>query len=133
MKQIYRYLLLGTVAGVISLAIFLWSLRHFVYQTDQQFNQPDQTQPPAPSAVEDWIRTHAVHLNTVEPDSDFSDIKLILNSIGSAQLVCLGEATHGTREFFKLKHRVLEFLVTQKGFTVFGIEAAFPESFDINR
>ena len=44
-----------------------------------------------------------------------------------------GEATHGTREFFEMKHRMLEFLVTQMGFNVFAIEATFPESFEINK
>ena len=49
-----------------------------------------------------------------------------------ARLVALGEATHGTREFFQLKHRMLEFLVSELGFTVFGIEATMPEAFDVN-
>ena len=52
--------------------------------------------------------------------------------IGTARVVALGEATHGTREFFKLKHRMLEFLVAQMGFTAFGIEATLPESFDVD-
>ena len=35
----------------------------------------------------------------------------------------LGEATHGSREFFTLKHRLIEYLVTEQGFTVFAFEA----------
>jgi erythromycin esterase len=45
----------------------------------------------------------------------------------------MGEATHGTREFFQLKHRLLEFLVTEMGFTVFALEANWPESLAVNR
>ena len=52
--------------------------------------------------------------------------------IGPARIVALGEATHGTREFFQLKHRMLEFLVTEMGFNIFAIEATMPECFDIN-
>ena len=44
----------------------------------------------------------------------------------------MGEATHGTHEFFQLKHRMLEFLVERMGFTVFGIEANWPESLAVN-
>ena len=44
----------------------------------------------------------------------------------------MGEATHGTREFFKTKHRMLEFLVEKMGFTVFAIEANWPESLAVN-
>lgn len=47
--------------------------------------------------------------------------------IDGARIVALGEATHGTREFFKLKHRLVEFLVAEHGFTTFAIEANWPE------
>lgn len=46
-----------------------------------------------------------------------------LTKIGNARIVALGEATHGTREFFQLKHRMLEFLATWMVFTIFSIEA----------
>ena len=52
--------------------------------------------------------------------------------VGDARIVSLGEATHGTREFFQLKHRMLEFLATQMGFTIFSIEANMPEAYRLN-
>src|SRR5205085_9395469 len=52
--------------------------------------------------------------------------------VGDARIVALGEATHGTREFFQLKHRMLEFLATQMGFTIFSIEASMPEAYRLN-
>lgn len=48
--------------------------------------------------------------------------------IGDARIVALGEATHGTREFFQMKHRLLQFLVQELGFTVFALEANGPEA-----
>jgi erythromycin esterase len=53
--------------------------------------------------------------------------------VGDASLVALGEATHGTREFFRMKHRLLKWLVREKGFSYFGIEATFPEALDVDR
>jgi erythromycin esterase len=47
--------------------------------------------------------------------------------------VSLGEATHGSREFFHLKHRIVEYLVSELGFTSFGIEANYAECFPISR
>lgn len=47
-------------------------------------------------------------------------------AVDDARNVALGEATHGSREFFQLKHRMLEFLATQMGFTIFAIEANMP-------
>ena len=84
------------------------------------------------NAVKRWIKHNAVPLQTVIAGNGFKDLQPLRKIIGSAHLVTLGEATHGTREFFQFKHRMLEFLVNEMGFTVFGIEASMPEAFDIN-
>lgn len=82
--------------------------------------------------VKSWLSRNAIRLQTVEAGSGFTDMEPLKKLIGNAHLVSLGEATHGTREFFQLKHRMLEFLVSEMDFTVFGIEAPMPEAFDIN-
>jgi len=87
---------------------------------------------PAPQAVSDWLREHAVPLDTVEAGHGFADLARLGEAIGDARIVALGESTHGTRELFQLKHRLLEWLVADRGFTVFAIEATLPESFDLN-
>ncbi|WP_435207992.1 erythromycin esterase family protein [Streptomyces sp. bgisy034] len=48
-------------------------------------------------------------------------MKQILDGV---RIIGLGEATHGTREFFTLKHRLLEFLVTELGFSTLAMEAS---------
>ncbi len=68
----------------------------------------------------------------MEAGHGFADMEPLGRIVGDARLVALGEATHGTREFFQLKHRMLEYLVTQKGFTVFGIEASSPDTVPVN-
>jgi len=82
--------------------------------------------------VRSWLADNAIHLDSVEAGNGFEDMQPLKKLIGEARLVLLGEATHGTREFFQLKHRMLEFLVNEMGFTIFGIEATMPEAFDIN-
>jgi erythromycin esterase len=47
--------------------------------------------------------------------------------------VALGEGTHGTSEFFRMKHRLVEFLASEMDFTVFAIEANMPECEVLNR
>jgi erythromycin esterase len=79
-----------------------------------------------------WVRQHAVPLKTVEAGCGFGDLQPLKPVIGSARIVALGEATHGTREFFQLKHRLLEFLVTEMDFTTFAMEANWPESLAAN-
>jgi len=86
----------------------------------------------AEQPVVEWIRTHAVRLDTTETGRGFSDLQPLKKIVGDARIVSLGEATHGTREFFQLKHRILEFLATEMGFTIFAIEANMPEAYRLN-
>lgn len=88
---------------------------------------PASEQPPT-----DWIRAHAIPLQTVEASRGFDDLQPLAKVVGDAKIVALGEATHGTREFFQLKHRLIEFLANQKGFTIFSIEANMPEAYRLN-
>lgn len=82
--------------------------------------------------VVDWLRKQAIRLNTAEARHGFADMKPLKRVIANARIVSLGEATHGTREFFQLKHRMLEFLATEMGFTIFSIEANMPEAYRLN-
>jgi erythromycin esterase len=86
----------------------------------------------SPKEVVDWFRRAAIPLRTAEPGHGVEDMRPLRELVGKARIVALGEATHGTREFFQLKHRLLEFLVTEMGFTVFALEANWPESLALN-
>ena len=87
---------------------------------------------PAPDAVVDWIRSHAIPLDTVVAGHGFEDLRRLKPIIGDARIVSLGEATHGTREFFQAKHRLVEYLVTELGFSIFAIEASLPDAMAVN-
>lgn len=91
---------------------------------------PAQTRQEA--AVAEWVRSAAIRLQTVEAGHGFADLQPLKRVIGDARIVSLGEATHGTREFFQLKHRLLEFLATEMGFSIFSIEANLPEAYRMN-
>jgi erythromycin esterase len=87
---------------------------------------------PAPQAVVDWIRSRAIPLRTVIAGTGFEDMRALKSVIGGARIVALGEATHGTREFIQVKHRLIEYLVTELGFSVFAIEASLPDAMAVN-
>ena len=80
-----------------------------------------------------WLTNVAAPLATTQPGPDVSDLAPLGAMVGAAHLVGMGEGTHGTREFFQLKHRVFQFLVREMGFTHFAIEASWPEADDVNR
>ncbi len=93
---------------------------------------PDDAVRPLDAAIA-WAKAHAHPLVTVEADAPFDDLAPLAAMIGDARLVGLGESTHGTREIFRMKHRLFAYLVETMGFTTFGIEASFPECVAINR
>ncbi len=79
-----------------------------------------------------WLRAHALPLATAEAGHGFEDLQPLKEIIGGARIVALGEGTHGTREFFQMKHRLVEFLASEMGFTIFSIEASTPEAYELD-
>src|SRR5262245_43295749 len=79
-----------------------------------------------------WLKTHAVPISTTEAGNGFEDLRPLKEFIGDARVVALGECTHGTREVFQMKHRLVEYLASELGFTIFSIEANMPEAYRLN-
>jgi erythromycin esterase len=79
-----------------------------------------------------WLRQNAIPLRHVEAGNGFADLQPLKQILKDVKVVGLGEATHGTREFFQIKHRLLEFLVTEMGFNAFAMEAGFAACQPIN-
>lgn len=82
--------------------------------------------------ISTWLRENAIPFDTAEPGSSFYDLMPLKEIIGDARIVALGEATHGTHEFFQMKHRILEFLVKEMDFNVFVMEDNWSECNLIN-
>jgi len=57
----------------------------------------------------------------------------LLARIGNARIVLLGEATHGTAEFYRLRARITEALVARMGFNLVALEADWPDASAIDR
>jgi erythromycin esterase len=64
---------------------------------------------------------------------DWTDEQLgFLDALNDTRVIGLGEATHGSKEFFDAKHRIFRYLVEIHGFRVFAFEADFGESLFLN-
>jgi erythromycin esterase len=74
--------------------------------------------------VIDWLKKNAIPIKSVEAGNGFADLQPLKRILADARVVGLGEATHGTREFFQFKRRMVEFLVREMNFNVFAIEAS---------
>ena len=61
------------------------------------------------------------------------DYDPLLNLIGEARFCLLGEATHGTHEFYRERAEITKRLIKEKGFTAIAVEADWPGAFRVNR
>ena len=50
-----------------------------------------------------------------------SDYDLLLELIGDARFVLLGEASHGTEEFYRERAKITQHLISEKGFSAVAI------------
>lgn len=87
---------------------------------------------PASTPENVWLAQHAAVLHAVEPVPYSFDLEPLRTMIGNAQVVALGDVTHGTREQYTVKHRMIEFLVREMNFDVVTLEAPFPAFNKIN-
>jgi len=62
-----------------------------------------------------------------------ADYDLLLEFIGGARLVLLGEASHGTHEFYRQRAQITKRLILEKGFTAVAVEADWPDAYRVNR
>jgi len=61
------------------------------------------------------------------------DYDELLELVGDARFVLLGEATHGTHEFYEERARITQRLIEEKGFHAVAVEADWPDAYRVNR
>jgi erythromycin esterase-like protein len=80
------------------------------------------------SALSDRV-TEAAELLAGSPN----DYDSLLNLVGNARFVLLGEASHGTHEFYRERALITKRLIYQRGFNAVAVEADWPDAYRINR
>ncbi|MGH3242568.1 MAG: erythromycin esterase family protein [Spirillospora sp.] len=78
------------------------------------------------------IESNAHPLRSTEPTGGQDDLRPLGEMVNGATVVGLGEATHNSREFFTMKHRVFGYLVREKGFRAFSQEVHVAAGLRIN-
>jgi erythromycin esterase-like protein len=62
-----------------------------------------------------------------------ADYDPLLDQIGAARFVLIGEASHGTHEFYRQRALITRRLIAERGFRAVAVEADWPDSYRINR
>ncbi|BDP41905.1 hypothetical protein DAETH_18740 [Deinococcus aetherius] len=62
-----------------------------------------------------------------------NDYDALLDGVGEARFVLIGEASHGTHEFYRERARLTRRLIEERGFTAVAVEADWPDAYRVNR
>lgn len=86
----------------------------------------------------EWFRANSAPIESLLPAAPGGAVadpglEAFRKAVGDAGIIALGECTHGTSEFFQLKHRLLQYAVKELNVRVFAIEANQLEVERINR
>jgi erythromycin esterase-like protein len=80
------------------------------------------------SSMEATIRSHARRLDDGPQDYD-----ALLDMVDDHAFVLLGEATHGTHEFYEMRAQITRRLIDERGFDAVAVEGDWPDAYRINR
>jgi erythromycin esterase-like protein len=61
------------------------------------------------------------------------DFDGVLSLVGDARFVLIGEASHGTHEFYRIRAEITKRLIREKGFVAVAVEADWPDAYRVNR
>jgi erythromycin esterase-like protein len=84
--------------------------------------------PKASSGVANLIRDNLQPLTGANSDYD-----PLIRQIGEAEFVLIGEASHGTHEFYRERAQITKRLIQERGFTAVAVEADWPDAYRVNR
>lgn len=120
--------------SIIIIFIILLVSAFFSCGKEEDSQLPDQEEQPEQQELTEQQKQLVQELNQWLILLEYLPLNLtdtelsFLDQLSSARLVALGEATHGTKEFFQMKHRIFQYLVDYHQHMAFGFEADFAES-----
>jgi erythromycin esterase-like protein len=81
-----------------------------------------------PNSPVDLVSENAVVLGGAP-----GDFNSVIDLIGDARFVLIGEASHGTHEFYRIRAQISKLLIAQRGFSAVAVEADWPDAYRVNR
>jgi protein-L-isoaspartate(D-aspartate) O-methyltransferase len=92
--------------------------------TEEQPARVIQTRPRVSASLPDAI----VAASETFDDVQDANLDALFDSIGDARIVLIGEASHGTSEFYRMRARITQRLIQEKGFDIVAAEADWPDA-----
>ena len=86
--------------------------------------RPYEKPPKSEDSLAEMVASTCTPFQSIEE----ADLAPLLQRIGDSKVVLLGEATHGTSEFYRMRQRISQELIAKKGFTFVAIEGDWPDA-----
>lgn len=99
------------------------------WEEDEVGEERKGTKAGVSSSLEELIYDSSEHFASIED----VDLEKLLRRVGNARLVLLGEASHGSAEFYEMRARISRELIEKKGFNIVAVEADWPDASHINQ
>jgi erythromycin esterase-like protein/adenine/guanine phosphoribosyltransferase-like PRPP-binding protein len=117
-------------------AVGLW-YENFAQTTDEEVQRllanRGTAAAPGPRSLQANDPVGAVRQRAQRLTGSTADYDHLLHGIGDARVVLLGEATHGTHEFYRERAIITRKLIAEKGFAAVAVEADWPDAYRVNR
>lgn len=91
--------------------------------------RPAKRIPTPEPPISHLIREACISFGSIED----AELGSLLDRVGDARVVLLGEATHGTSEFYRMRARITAELVLRRGFNIVAVEGDWPDAARIDR
>ena len=97
---------------------------------EQGWADPSASVVAAPAVTAPATAVSKLVREAAEPIRDLGEAAIagIVERIGDARVVLIGEATHGTSEFYDMRARITEALIEKRGFQFVAVEADWPDA-----
>jgi erythromycin esterase-like protein len=82
---------------------------------------------------QEHVLINAIRRSAHPLSGDRADFDPLLKVIGDSRFVLIGEASHGTHEFYRLRAQITKRLIEEKEFNAVAIEADWPDAYRVNQ
>src|SRR6266478_4562146 len=84
-------------------------------------------------AESDRLQVQAIRKNVHGLTGSRQDYDLLMELAGDCRFALLGEASHGTHDFYQTRAEITKRLIQERGFTAVAVEADWPDAYRVNR
>lgn len=88
---------------------------------------------PERSEITSWLQRNCLRIASLTAVDDFSDLESLKTLLADTRVIAFGDPTHGTHEFYRLRARLLKFLVSELDCRALAIECSISAAEPINQ